>query len=61
MLNKFSSPEEVKTHYEGWDMKIALRGHIDRFYSRECNPCGMDLPELEKAIRTLSTKAMEAL
>ncbi len=61
MLNKYSSPEEVLDHYEGWPAKTALRGHIFRFYSTEILDDTLSQTSLEKAIRILSTKAMEAL
>ncbi len=60
-LNKFSSPDEVKAHYKGWDMDVALRGHIARFYPTEPLATKLEIPTLEKIIRTLSTKAMETL
>lgn len=60
-INKYSSPEEVLAHYEGWDKSQSLEGHINRFYPLEPIGSGLTQPSLEKIVRTLSTKAMETL
>lgn len=60
-INKFSTPEEVIAHYDEWDPKTALRGHIFRFYSTEILNDDLSQTSLERAIRILSTKAMETL
>jgi len=60
-INKYSSPEEVKDHYQGWDLHDALQGHIARFYPTEFIGSGLTIPTLEKIIRNLATKAMETL
>lgn len=60
-INKFSSPEEIVAHHAGFDIRVALRSHIVRFYPTEPLATKLEIPTLEKIIRTLSTKAMETL
>lgn len=60
-LNKYSSPEEVKTFYSGIDPHKSLMAHITKFYPMEPIRNKLTQPFLEKIIRTLLTKAMEAI
>ncbi len=60
-LNKYSSSEEVKTYNEGFDIRVALRSHIVRFYPDEPLATKLEIPTLERILRTLTTKAMETL
>lgn len=59
-LHPYSSPEEVIKHYDYINPSHSLRGHILRFYP-EFDPSELTQLQLEKALRILSTKAMEIL
>ncbi len=61
LLNKFSSPQEVKEFYHGIDPRGAMMAHITRFYPTEPIGSGLTQFTLERIINTLVTKAMEAL
>lgn len=60
-INKYSSPEEVKEFFHGIEPQSALRAHLDSYYPEWMNICGPTQEQMEKAIRVLSTKAMETL
>lgn len=61
-LNKYSSPEEVKEHYNRVTPIEAMEAWIMAFYPMQPIKIGqLSLFTLEQLVRTLSTKSMETL